>query len=189
MTESTESTEQAESGVEALGDAGKRALDRMKQERNEARTALQAFQQIGLPADDLARLVKEHAEQDTEAAIAQARRETEQQVRGQFHARVRALAVRSAAVERGFLRPDDAALFLGAEIEQIPVSDDGEVDADAVNAALDKVVAERDYLTQKEPESQKFTLLDVGLVEGGGNPSALNGDGIEDALKAALGIA
>ena len=187
MTETTDSTEPAETGVEALGDAGKRALDRMKQERNEARTALQAFQQLGLEPEALSEIVKKHTEHDAEAAIEQAKREAEAQVRGQFHARLRELAVRSEAAARGFHRPEDAALFIGAALDEIPVSDDGEVDVDAVKAALDKVIEKHGYLVPKAEVPSKFAPIDVGLV--GGAPPALNGDGIEDALKKALGIA
>ncbi|SJM61352.1 hypothetical protein [Gulosibacter sp. 10] len=185
MTETTDTTQtpgQGEGGEEQLGDAGKRALDRMKEERNDARTALKAFQDLGLPADELGEIVKKHTETDQEAALAQARQEGAQEARKTFEQQLTALAVRERAAAKGFHEPEAALLFLGDRVSEITVTDEG-VDTSSVDTLLDDVATNHQYLVRQKDEGSGSSF---GL--GAQSALPLNGDGIEHALKTKLGI-
>lgn len=168
-------------GVEQLGDAGKRALDRMKQERNEARTALKSFQELGLSAESLAEIVQKHTEHDQEAALSKARQEGVAEARKGFEQQLRAMAVREQAAGMKFHDPAAAVLFLGDRLSEVSFDGDA-VDVESVRALLSDVVEKNPYLVQKEEGSYS----DTGL--GAQSQLALNGDGIENALKKKLGI-
>lgn len=168
-------------GVEQLGDAGKRALDRMKQERNEARQALKAFQELGLGADQLAEVVKKHTEHDHEAAMVKAHQEGVAEARKGFEQQLRAMAVREQAAGMKFHDPAAAVLFLGDRLNEVSFDGDA-VDAESVKALLSEVVEKNPYLVQKDEGS----YVDTGL--GAQSALPLNGDGIESALKRKLGI-
>lgn len=186
MTENTSETPEptTDGGEDQLGDAGKRALDRMKQERNEARTALKAFQELGLPADQIRDIIKQHSEHDQQAALNKARLEGAQEAREGFEKQIRAMAAREAAARKGFHDPAAAVLYLGDALNEIPVTDSG-VDAEKLEEHLNSVVAKHSYLVQQKADEESFSTFGLGAQ---GDATALNGDGIENSLKKALGI-
>jgi len=187
MTETTTDTtidNANEDGAGQLGDAGKRALDRMKQERNEARTALKAFQDLGLPADQISGIIKQHSEHDQQAALNKARLEGAQEAREGFEKQIRTMAAREAAARKGFHDPAAAVLYLGDALNEIPVTDSG-VDTEKLEEQLNSVVEKHSYLVQQKQDGESFSTLGLGAQ---GDTAALNGDGIENSLKKALGI-
>lgn len=117
----TEPVDQKSSEESQLGEAGKRALDRMKHERNDARRELEKL--------------RRDAMSDQERAVAEARDTGRAEALREFSARLVDAELRSAAMNRplnvdALLANVDRAKFL---------TDDGDVDRDAVTAWLDQL--------------------------------------------------
>lgn len=129
----------AEPEPETLGDAGKKALA-------EERAARKAAEKEAKRAKDLeAELAKlrEDAMSEQEKAITQARKEGAAEALQQ--ANVRIAKSEAKALAAGKTRDPEVAVQLLGDLAQF-VTDDGDVDADAMSAALDKLVEEKDYL-------------------------------------------
>jgi hypothetical protein len=135
-TTSEETTE----GQDALGDAGKKALDSMKAERNaarkearEARRALEELQaKAGKPTED-------PDKPDLDAI----RAEAEKAALTKANERVLRSEVKAAATGR-LADPADAYKFL--DLTQFEVDSDGAVDADEIADAIDDLVKSKPYL-------------------------------------------
>lgn len=141
-TSTTAETETAETvGAEALGDAGKKALDTMKAERKAARDAAAAEK---ARADALqAKLDGKEAEW----TAAQEKAATEKAALDKANGRILRSEVKAAA--KGVLAdPADAYKFL--DLDSFEVSDDGEVDEDAIKAALEALVEKKPYLAVQD---------------------------------------
>lgn len=125
-----------------LGDAGKKALDRMKAERDEARKQAKAN------ADAAKRLseIEEQSKSETEKAIEAVRKETEKLVRAEVM-RDRVLdRIEVAAADR-FASTEDARLRLTPRADDFV--NDGQIDTDAIAKALDEVLAANPHLAKK----------------------------------------
>ena len=139
--------EQLPEGADKLGDAGKQALDRMKQERNEARETLRAFQELGLTAEQVKELVGRDQQASEQALKEQAKREAAEEAQARLATKLRATEVRAQATALGFHNPADALAHLTADqLAAIDVSATDDVDAEAVKALLADVVKDRPYL-------------------------------------------
>lgn len=146
QTEATEATTEAEkpaetvdavAGEEALGDAGKRALDAMKAERKAAREQA---------ATEKARADSLQAKIDgkeAEHAAAEKAREVESAALAKANERILKAEVRVAAAGK-LSDPADALRFL--DLSDFEVGSDGEVDADALATAIDDLVKKKPYL-------------------------------------------
>lgn len=130
-------TEQEHPGASALGDPGKRALDAMKAERNTARAELSELRK----EFDALRAQIDGKEAEHAAAVEAQR--VKDEALASANERIRKAEVRAAAAGK-LADPMDALKFL--DLSTIEVGEDGEVDADAVNAALDQLISEKPYL-------------------------------------------
>lgn len=161
-TEATETEEQESpvEGEEALGDPGKKALDAMKAAKRDAeKRARDAEQELArLKAAAEGREVEHKAERE---AIAKA------------NARVLAAEMRAAAAGK-LNDPGDALRYL--DTAAFEVSDTGEVDTDAIAAAISDLIASKPYLavqdgrrfqgtpdagTRKETGPRQLTRADI----------------------------
>jgi hypothetical protein len=119
-----------EPGVDELGDAGKQALDRMKQkwrDERKRRVDAETRAQAAADADDAARERREH----------------EQRLIARTNARILGAEIRAAAAGR-FADPADALAFL--DLEQFDVDEDGQTDPDEIRAALDELLRRKPHL-------------------------------------------
>jgi hypothetical protein len=117
-------------GAEALGDAGKRALDTMKAERNAERArAREAEARI---AELTAKL--EGREAEFTAEVEKRKTQNDAILRAEL----------KAAAKGKLADPADAALFL--DTKQFEVDGNGDVDADALNTAIDDLIARKPHL-------------------------------------------
>lgn len=148
---------------EALGEAGKRALDAMKLERNDAVKASRALQ---------ARLeeLENASKSETDKAIAQAKKDGAAEVLVRVQAQVRRSEVRTALIAQGI---NANVLDLAAKADEfgaLEVTDDGDVTglAEAVKAFK---AARPDLFTKAPP---------VGTADGGnrGGGSSLTKEAI-----------
>lgn len=156
---------------DALGDAGKQALDRMKADRNTARDAAATEK---LRADALqAKLDGKEAEH---LASQEAQKVKDEALAG---ANLRILKAEVKAAAKGVLAdPTDALTFL--DLAKLEVSDEGDVDATAVKAALDDLISKKPYLAAQG--GSRFQGSADGGTRNGSAPSI--DDQIAEATKA-----
>ena len=124
-------------GATALGDAGKKALDAMKAERNEAKAAAKQA------ADDLAALRAKAEGREVEYKASLAAQAVKDEALSAANQRILKAEVRAQAASK-LNDPKDALLYL--DLSGFEVGEDGEVDGDAVAAAIDKLITDKPYL-------------------------------------------
>lgn len=134
---------------EPLGEPGKKALEAERAARKEAEKKARR-------ADELEAELEKFREQqmsEQEKAIAAARKEAADEARTEalstanarlFKAEVRAAAAGKVADTELLNDPDVALRLLG--FDEVPVTEDGDVDAEAISAALDELVERKPYL-------------------------------------------
>lgn len=151
-------------GANALGDAGKKALDAMKAKWKAAET--RANERDAAAAALQAKLDGKEAEH----AADQAKREAELAALAKANDRIRKSEVKAAA--KGVLAdPQDAYKFL--DLDSFEVSDDGEVDEAAIKAALDDLVKNKPYLAAQGGNRFQGTA-DGGARNDASKPSQLS---------------
>ena len=124
-------------GVDALGDAGKKALDAMKAERNAAKAEAKAV------ADELAALKAAAEGKQVEFEAEKKAREVEAGALAKANERILKAEVRAAAAAK-LADPADALRFL--DLSVFEVGTDGDVDGAAVAAAIDDLIKNKPYL-------------------------------------------
>lgn len=124
-------------GATALGDAGKKALDAMKAERNEAKAAAKQA------ADDLAALRAQVEGREAEHKATLDAQRVKDEALSAANQRILKAEVRAQAASK-LNDPKDALLYL--DLSGFEVGEDGEVDGDAVAAAIDKLITDKPYL-------------------------------------------
>jgi len=136
---------QAEDGTADLGDAGKKALDAMKAERNAARADARAkateLEQLRSAA---ALKDKPAEEQALEAAKAEARSEATVKA----NERILRADLRAAATGK-LADPTDAALYIN--LSEFTVTDDGDTDSDALDDAIADLLTRKPHLAAGKP--------------------------------------
>jgi len=139
-TQVTEGIEQDTEGEASLGDAGKKALDAMKAQRNAATKDAREYKA------ELARLREEAALKSKpaeEQALEQARSEARAEATKTANTRILRSELRAAA--KGKLAdPADAALYIN--LDDFDVNEDGEVDSAALDDAIDELIARKTHL-------------------------------------------
>ena len=124
-------------GATALGDAGKKALDAMKADRNAARLAEKAAN------DRLAALEAQIEGREAEHAATLAAQAVKDEALSAANQRILKAEVRAQAASK-LNDPKDALLYLA--LSGFEVGEDGEVDGDAVASAIDKLITDKPYL-------------------------------------------
>lgn len=124
-------------GATALGDAGKKALDAMKADRNAARLAEKAAN------DRLAALEAQIEGREAEHAATLAAQAVKDEALSAANQRILKAEVRAQAASK-LNDPKDALLYL--DLSGFEVGEDGEVDGDAVASAIDKLITDKPYL-------------------------------------------
>ena len=117
-------------GEEALGDPGKKALDAMKAERKAAVDRAKAAE--ARAAELEAKL--EGREAEYAAEVEKRKTQNEAILRAEL----------KAAAKGKLADPSDAGLFIN--LSDFEVSESGDVDADALNAAIDDLIARKPHL-------------------------------------------
>ncbi|MFF8485166.1 hypothetical protein [Streptomyces antibioticus] len=128
-------------GADKLGDEGKRALDRMKADRAEAKRAAAAEKKR---ADDLAARVQEFEDRDkSELERVTARAERAEAATAKATARAVKAEVRALAA--GFADSDDAIVHLQAKMAGY-ANADGEIDTESIQADLAEILERKPHL-------------------------------------------
>jgi hypothetical protein len=140
----------ADSGADALGDAGKQALDRMKAKLKDERTKRQAAERA-------------LADKEPGDETAQAVRAAETTALAKANTRIVRSEVKAAASGK-LADPADAYKFL--DLDQFEVDEDGNVDEAEIAEAIDELVKNKPYLAAQG--GRRFT----GSGDGGARKDA-----------------
>lgn len=168
---------------DSLGDAGKRALDAMKAERNTAKQ--EAAQTKALLESLQAQIAGREAEHAAQVEAQRVRDEAMTAANKRANERILAAEIRAAAAGK-LADPADALLHI--KPSTFEVGEDGQTDAAAIAAAVDDLLKAKPYLGAAT--APKFGSADSG-VRNGANPPSLDSQ-IAEATKAgnfALAIA
>ena len=141
IEESTTSATEVVAGESALGDAGKKALDAMKADRNKYRDELSS-----LRSEFSAFKAKAEGTEAEHAAAIEAQRVKDEALAA-ANKRILAAELRGAAKGR-LADPADALTFI--DLDQFEVGDDGAVDSAAIEAALDALTTNKPYLAVQD---------------------------------------
>lgn len=147
----------AEATPPDLGDAGKQAIDRMKAERNAARAEAAAAK---AEVDALKAAQMTEQERAIATARAEAAAEAKAEVLGDVNERLFSAALQVAAAtdipiaDGKTVRIADPSLLADPEVarrllglSEIPVTDTGDIDTEAISAAVAALAAAKPYLT------------------------------------------
>jgi hypothetical protein len=128
-------------GADALGDAGKRALDAMKAERNQAKADAAALkaQFEALQAQVSGREAEHKATVEAQRIQNEARTEADKRA----NERILKAEVRAAAAGK-LADPADALRYI--DLSSFEVKDDGDTDAAAIAKAVEDLIASKPYL-------------------------------------------
>ena len=144
-------------GEKALGDAGKKALDAMKAERNAAR------EEAKKAAAELASLKAAAEGREAEHEAQREAQRLKDEALAVANERILKAEVRAAAASK-LADPQDALRFL--DLSEFEVGSDGEVDASLVAKAIDDLIASKPYLAAQG--GQRFQ----GSADGGARNDA-----------------
>lgn len=176
-------------GEEALGDPGKRALDAMKQARNDARNqARDAQAQLDALKAQVEGREAEHKAQLEEQRI-------KDEALAQANDRILKAEFRAAAAGK-LSDPADVLHFI--DTSDFEVGEDGSVDAEAISAAVEGLLESKPYLaaqggtgpvfespgTRREPGKGQLTQADLQRM----GPDEINAARAEGRLNDLLGI-
>jgi hypothetical protein len=153
-TEATTETEAPE--APGLGDAGKKALDAMKAERNEAKKQAREL------SDRLAALEAKLNGKEAEHQAAQEAQRIQDEALAKANERILKAEVRAAAAGK-LSDPADALRFL--DLSEFEVGSDGEVDGESVASAIDSLIKSKPYLSA---QGKRFE----GTADGGARNDA-----------------
>ena len=133
-------------------------LDRIVGEaKRKARPA--DYDEAKAAAAELAKL-KEASASDLEKAVAAAKRETEEAIRGEVR-KERVMDRIEVLAAKDFADPEDARLRLGARADEF-ISKDGQVDADAIKAALTALLTDKPHLKATQPDGRPHGNANLG---------------------------
>lgn len=176
-------------GEESLGDPGKKALDAMKAKWRSAEDRAKAAEAAAAAA-----LAKAEGKEQ-EFAAAEQRRQVEQEALAKANTRILKAEIRAQATAK-LADPTDALLYL--DLSSFEVGDDGDVDAQAISAAIDDLIKSKPYLAaqgrrfqggadggaRKESTVAQLTQADLA----GMSPDAIVQAKAEGRLNNLLGI-
>jgi hypothetical protein len=151
----------SEETTEALGDAGKKALDAMKAKWKAAEAKAKANEDAAKRLADL----EAASASETEKAVTAARKEGEAAAIERANARLVRAEARAVAAELGFIDPADA---LGqVDLSEIAVDEAGDVDSEAVRKELADLAERKKYLLKATRDTSG---VDAGIGAAGEKP-------------------
>lgn len=128
-----------------LGPKGEKALQAEKQKRRDAQRELREWKQLGLSREDIQKILDERKDGDGQPDADTIR----QQARAEAQAELmetRVLDKIEAKAARLFADPDDAAALIMRGRAADEFLDDGSIDVEAIQDALDELLDKKPYL-------------------------------------------
>lgn len=167
--QATEDDKAAEekAAADALGDAGKQALDRMKarwqKERDRRAAAEEALAAANKTSSD-----------DEKPDLDKIRAEADQAATAKVNERLLRSEIRAAAAGK-FQDPKDALAHL--DLSKFEVDEDGNVDEEEISDALAELLEKKPYLGVTQGDSKKFKgTADAGARGNAGKPQLTEAD-------------
>ncbi|MBL5975364.1 MAG: hypothetical protein D3X82_16850 [Candidatus Leucobacter sulfamidivorax] len=173
-------------GAEQLGDAGKKALDKMKADKIAAkRDARAAAARAAAAEAKNAELQAKIDGREAEHQAEQDRARVESDALAQAHTLIKKAEVRALAAGK-LTDPEDALVFL--DLEEFEVDQDGAVDRAQIEDAIGDLLSARPYLAA-EGQSRFPGGADNGADKGARNPRQLTASDIEKMTPAEVDAA
>jgi hypothetical protein len=170
--------EDDDEGADALADKGKQALDRMKLQRNAARDQLREFKALGLSPEQIKALQKGKPKGDDD------KQPDVDQIREQARTEARTEALKERVVDKieakaakAFADAEDAVAILLRTHDHDDFLDDGKIDVEAIQDALDELLEKKPHLAVQDGKRFK------GNPDGGTRKAARPGQLTRDDLK------
>lgn len=161
-----------------LGDAGQKAIDRMKETVKTTKAELKAYSELGLSAAEIKAIIDEKnagKPVDEEAIRTKAQKDADTAAAEKFHGKLRNSSVREQAATLGFTSPTDAlALISAQDLADVDVTDD-EVDGPAVKKLLEKLAADKPYLLKPTDSTPGHKQVGIGGTGSGTKPEVQPG--------------
>lgn len=150
-------------GTDALGDAGKKALDTMKAQRNAERDRRKQLE---------ARIAElEKPAEGSQPDADQIRTQAEKAATTKANNRILRAEIKAAATGK-FADPSDALLHLQDKLNSFEVNEDGDVDSDEISEAIEDLLTRKPHLAAKaQPRFQGSG--DGGAARKASGPSQL----------------
>lgn len=141
-------------GADQLGEPGKQALQRMKDERKQLRADLKAYKELGKSPDAIKELLaaQRKALKDDKPDDAPDADAIRAEVEGEIHkkySRDRALDKLEAKAARKFQNPDLARKLLADQADDF-LDDKGNPNVEAITEALDELLSDEPYLAVQD---------------------------------------
>ena len=137
--QATEQVESAAEETETLGEPGKKALEQERAARKAAEKEAKRAKDLQAELDRL----REDQMSEQEKAVNEARKEGAAEALREANARIARSEAKALAT--GKTRDPEVAVQLLGDLSEF-VTEDGDVDTDAMSDALDRLVEEKDYL-------------------------------------------
>lgn len=163
-------------GADALADKGKQALDRMKQQRNAARDQLREFKALGLTPEQIKALQKKPAGDDDQPSADEIREQARTEARAEAM-KERVVDKIEAKAAKAFADAEDAVAILLRSNDPDDFLDDGKIDVEAIQEALDELLEKKPHLAVQD--GKRFR----GNPDGGTRKAARPGQLTRDDLK------
>lgn len=161
--ENTETETTTTESNDGLGDAGKQALDRMKQERKAAESRAKA-------AEAELEKLRNASKSEQERAVDAARKEGESEATKRANDRLLKAEAKALAAAAKFRDSGDVIAQLGSSLSQVPVDEDGEVDIKALKALVDGLAKDKPYLINSGDGSASAADAGIGVTGSSGKP-------------------
>lgn len=162
-----------------LGDAGQKALERMKERERASRAEAKAYKDLGLTPDEIKALVEDRDKAtapDEDKIRKEAQRTADAAARDKYVGKLRNSNVREQAASLGFASPSDAlALLPQKDLADVDVSDDDDVDEDAVKKLLQKLATDKPYLLKPTDTTADHQTAGIGASGSGKQPDVQPG--------------
>lgn len=165
-----------ESGESQLGDAGKKAIDRMKADKRAAERRAAA-------AEAELEKIRTEGLSEQEKAVALARKEGETEATTKANARLVRAEAKALAAAAKFRDAGDVIAQLGDKLSGITVDEDGEVDQAALKALVDDLAKNKPYLV--DSGTTTATAADAGIGTTGTKQPSDPGPG-RNRIRAAI---
>jgi DNA-binding transcriptional MerR regulator len=177
--EDTPETTDEDDGADALGDKGKQALDRMKEQRNAARAEAREareYKALGLSPAEIKKILDERngadGKPDADAIREEARREARAEAQ-----RERVTDKIEARAAKAFTDAEDAVAILMRNHDPDDFLDGDKIDVDAIQEALNDLLEKKPHLAAQG--GKRFT----GTGDGGTRKEARPNQLTRDDLK------
>jgi hypothetical protein len=151
-------------GDKPLGPEGERALEREKERRRETSSKLKSYEELGMSAEDIAKLIEANDPKNPERIAKQAATQATNAANERMATVLRTSAIREVAATSGFTDPADALAMLPKDkVAALKVDlEEGTTDAAGVKALLEDLGKAKPYLLKPTDTTADHRTAGIG---------------------------